>query len=327
MLNDPWEDMQTPTANFMVKRVDSKARRQFHWAKGTDGKCALIFNHKSNGGSSAKLPQSKGINVEIFENTSEDSTLLVRLLESDDRAIFYKLCTDIVEAGQLGLNDDEALSNAISQTWRWHHLLRGGSSKLLSVEEQKGLIGEILVLREILIPQLGARDSIKSWTGPGGAPKDFEIGNKCIESKARRSAATPFVSISSEFQLDDSSVEELFLHVCEINNAPPGTSGGFNITTIAAGIRDILDEDDPNSALEFESLLNQRGFDFGQDYSKNIFVEGDHSIYEVKGNFPRITASDMRSGVARVVYTVSLQQCEPYHITKTELLKAFERGR
>ncbi|MCH8827746.1 MAG: PD-(D/E)XK motif protein [Chloroflexi bacterium] len=42
-----------------------------------------------------------------------------------------------------------------------------------SPEEQKGLIGELLVWECLLFPKLSTRDAVSAWRGPLGANKDF----------------------------------------------------------------------------------------------------------------------------------------------------------
>ena len=71
------------------------------------------------------------------------------------------------------------MSAALSRTWRWHHLLRGGRGTLLSPEEQKGLLGELFVLERLLLPRMDASSAVTAWRGPLGAPKDFEIAKSC----------------------------------------------------------------------------------------------------------------------------------------------------
>ena len=82
------------------------------------------------------------------------------------------------------------MSAALSRTWRWHHLLRGGRGTLLSPEEQKGLLGELFVLERLLLPRMDASSAVTAWRGPLGAPKDFEAARVAIEAKARRGGAT-----------------------------------------------------------------------------------------------------------------------------------------
>ena len=108
------------------------------------------------------------------------------LRNSNQRDIFQTLCLDIISAAARAESEAQAVSAALMRTWRWHHLLRGGRGSLLSPEEQKGLLGELLVLERILLPRMDAASAVTAWRGPLGAPKDFEIARVAIEAKTRR---------------------------------------------------------------------------------------------------------------------------------------------
>ena len=95
----------------------------------------------------------------------------------------------------------------------------------MSLEEQRGLIGELSCLRE-LIADLGMGTAIEAWTGPSGSVKDFELIGSCIEVKTRKVTARPFISISSADQLSDVEGCRLFLQVVNVASAviPDGMS-------------------------------------------------------------------------------------------------------
>jgi hypothetical protein len=135
------------------------------------------------------------------------------------RDIFFQLCIDIMGSAARAESEAEALSTTVARTWRWHHLLRGGSSGLLSPEQQKGLIGELLVLEKDLLPVLSPAEAIAGWRGPLGAAKDFLIGKVAIESKALGRSTSPAVLVNSEFQLDETVVKRLFLHISVLDPA------------------------------------------------------------------------------------------------------------
>ena len=94
------------------------------------------------------------------------------LLDSTQRDIFQTLCEDIISAAaRRPKSEAGAVSAALSRTWRWHHLLRGGRGTLLSPEEQKGLLGELFVLERLLLPRMDASSAVTAWRGPLAAPK------------------------------------------------------------------------------------------------------------------------------------------------------------
>lgn len=319
--DDPWSDFEAPTASDVInaKRVDGTLRWSFFWAKGVDRRSLLILQHDPSSSSKSPLPKIRGI--EVLESDPDDGgqrMLSLKLVEAQHRDIFVKLCRDIVDASSSAETEQEAVETFLARTWRWHHLLRGGGDHRLSAEEQKGVIGELLVLHGLLMPEIGARDAIKAWRGPTGAPKDFEVGRVCVEVKARRGAARPFVAISSEDQLDSEGTDELYLYVVELDAAPENVDAAFTVTDIARRVRDAVDLG--QAALElFEQLLLASGFLWDDDYSDFRWMVGPHRLFQVRDDFPSITRSKIGSGVSRVRYEVSLAECDPFRRDDSDL--------
>ena len=240
MGRDPWAEIDPPSIAYSVTalRVDANLPWDFFWARGVDGRVLLTLRHATNSAPTAQLPRLRDIEVTLSPPDESGTQLLAfKLLDSNHRDIFQTLCQDIISAATQAESEAVAVSAALSRTWRWHHLLRGGQSSLLSPEQQKGLLGELFVLERLLLPRMDASSAVTAWRGPLGAPKDFEIARVAIEAKTRRGGATPSVSITSESQLDESGVDALFLHVAELDEAPMDGDQGVTLHDVAERIR------------------------------------------------------------------------------------------
>ena len=315
MINDPWKDLIPPKAIDAInaRRVDADIPWGFFWARGVDRKCLLVLQHATDSTPHGRLPKLKGIEVTISEGNREgDRMLVLKLLDSTHRDIFYRLCNDIVTSASGAASEREAVEVSLARTWRWHHLLRGGSDGRLSPEEQKGLIGELLVMEHYLLSRISTLDVVSAWHGPLGAPKDFEIGRVCIEAKARRGAATPYIIINSEHQLDDSGTDAVFLYVVELDKAPSNKTEGFTLSEVATRVRSLIETADNAAINIFEELLSATGFRWEDDYSDFRWIEGSSCLYHVSAGFPRITAQMVMSGVTDVKYSISIVECKPY---------------
>ena len=96
-----------------------------------------------------------------------DERIVIRLTDPEQRDIFLRFCRDIVDATALAHGPKSRPWNGSSRsTWRWHRLLQGGRDKRLGDDEQRGLIGELVVLERQLLPALDALDAVRCWTGP-----------------------------------------------------------------------------------------------------------------------------------------------------------------
>lgn len=317
MNNDPWSaiDPKVQDGSINGRRVDATLSWSLFWALGAGHKCLLIFRYQAESQPKISPPKLKGLEIAFSEPDKNGTcSLLLKLLDSAQRDIFHRLCTDIVGATSSAKTESEAVALFLARTWRWHHLLRGGFDQKLSSEEQKGLIGELVVLNSLLLPNLMAKDAIAAWTGPLGAPKDFEIGRLCIEAKARRGAATPFVAISSEHQLDTSGVDALYLHVVELDRATANADHAHTVTSVANDVRNRISALDASSIQQFDGLLMSSGFSWQDDYTDSRWVEGAKDIFEVRDNFPRVTTALFPPGVTNVRYSIALKDCMGFRV-------------
>jgi len=323
--DDPWRGLVPPTAEETItaKRVDASNPWDFFWAVDLDARCMLVLQHNKTAEPDVHLPHLQGVEIARRHPEGKTAILTFRLLESAHRDIFETLCRDIVFRCRDAKSEAEAVSAAIARTWRWHHLLRGGADGRLSQEEQKGLMGELLVLERLLLPSMSAADAISAWHGPLGASKDFEIGTLCIEAKARRIAAKPYVTINSEHQLDDSGLHALFLYVVDVTQVPTGTPGSASVTDVARQIRESL-ESIPLVIDRFDALVEAAGLRWDDDYSDTLWLGGPGHVYRVLPGFPRI-GSSVPSGISDVNYSLSLTQCDPFLVEEAELRNEIQR--
>ena len=318
---DPWAKLEPARAKGTVtaRRVDAALPWHFFWARDPDAKFLLLLRHAADAASQAPLPRLRGIEVDLIHEPG-GCVLTFRLLDPGHRDIFVCLCKDIVASAAAAPTEKAAVDVALQRTWRWHHLLRGGTDQRLSEDEQKGLIGELVVMERYLLPLLPPRAAVAAWHGPLQAPKDFEIGQVCVEVKAHRPGANPCVVINSEHQLDDTNLKGLVLAVLALDRAAPGSAGRFTLTDVAKRLRRRIEDDDPSAVAEFESRLAAAGFRWADDYSDAVWGEGIIELYRVAGDFPRIVARSVPPGVQRLAYTISLVDCQPYGISEAELL-------
>ncbi len=323
--DDPWHDLVPPlkTATVNARRIDDTNQWDFYWGRDSDGRCLLILRHGVGSSPADRLPRLK--EVEVFlqpVSAKEKASLVLRLLDASLRDIFHRLCLDIVASVSGAATEAEALAIALARTWRWHHLLRGGSSGLLSTDEQMGLIGELVVMERYLLTSLGPSNALAAWRGPLGGAKDFVVGRIAIESKVRATSDRAQVFVSSEFQLDDSDVAALFLHVSVLDPAPAADDQGFTVTDVALRLRKPFMDSGERLAAKFDALLTAGGFWYEDDYEHARWVDGGQSIYRVTGTFPRLTPTRVPAGIAAVKYSVSLSECVNFLATPMDLERA-----
>ena len=313
--DDPWRSINPPRIADTVnaRRVGAELKWDFFWARSADRRVLLTLEHRAESAPRAPLPRLREVRVSLTEPDDAGKRILVfELLESSLQEIFHALCLDIISSTHSADGERNAVSIALNRAWRWHHLLRGGRAARLSEEEQRGLICELLVLEQILIPHICPHDAVVAWEGPLGSPQDFKVGRLAIEVKSRRSGTNLSVFATSEHQFDEIGKNYLFLCVKELAGVPAGTESGTTVGEIADRIRQLLMVADPRAAEIFESRITSAGVRPEDDYSQSRWAETAEHLFVVHGRFPRIVSGQLLPGVSRVSYEIALDDCSSY---------------
>ena len=324
--DDPWKGIEPlrKTNQINARRILGVGSPAWglYWAVDADRHCLLILQHGVAKRPTRRLPRLRGLRVEAVP--AEDGLrerLVIRLTDGVQREVFQRFCADIVEATRLAHSEEEAIERFVTRTWRWHRLLRGGRDGRLSDEEQKGLIGELRVLENHLLPVMGTADAVRCWVGPLGAPQDFQIAWIRLEAKVRAPQAST-VGISSLQQLDSTGIKHLYLHATEVAEALEDSASAVTITDVASRTRDAIAARDKSVTICFEERLSATGFDWNDDYSDRRWLIGEESLFEVAEGFPRITPAMVPAGVEYVKYAIKLPKCESFRVEMTDLAQA-----
>lgn len=305
--NDVWAGL---TAD-LGQRVEAASKFDFFWAVLEDDCPALVLFLSAGTVEAENLPKLKQIDVRF--RTLDKRAFVLRLLDHAQKEPFFAMCRDIFEAAEVADTVELALNRAIRRTRRWHFLLKGGNTQGLSTEEQRGLVGELTFLRE-LSDEIGPAAAIEAWKGPEGSSKDFEFPHCCIEIKARRGAAKPYVRISSEDQLSDVEGGDLFLRVYNVDSAilPDGETLHGHVALTA----DYFEENDW-AYTQWQDLIDATGYAPEGDYADRRWIVGLTRTFVVADGFPRIV-EPIPAGVGSLTYAISLSACEPF-LTPNEM--------
>lgn len=315
MPRDPWDKLGPDDA----RRVDSGGHYDFFWVVLEAGMPALMLKLPSFPQSAPRLPKLKNLDAS-FRSAGDHSVFVLGLKERSQVSIFETLCRDVVSAGEAGEDCADALSRTIKRTQRWHYLLRGGSERGLTVEEQRGLVGELAFLRG-LISSLGPEAAVEAWTGPTGSAKDFELIGSCVEVKTRRAAAKPYVVISSADQLADVPNSRVFLRV--VNVASSALPEGETLHDHVKRTERLIEES-ADAADAWEETISATGYDAGNEYGGRRWKLGEVATYEVVEGFPRI-ATPLSSGVGDVSYSIALDSCAAFRL-EDDLVDIIRKG-
>lgn len=304
MTDDPWEGLSANGA----RRVDSKGKHDFFWIRMPDNSPGLLLQLASDTEEVRPLPKLKNIQV-FYRIVDGRNSLCVTLNEKAEIELFQTLCRDVVSAGEQGADSQNALGRAVRRTLRWHQLLRGGKTGM-SIEEQRGLVGELAFLRG-LADQIGPLAAVEAWKGPDESAKDFELRNLFFEVKSRRSAAHLKVRISSEAQLTSIEGTRLFLWVQDVDTS--FEASGNNLKDHVERTATLFEED--LLALDiWEQRLAETAYSADNVEETRQWHVGAARAFKVFDGFPRLVPP-LPSGVEEVTYTIRLDACAQFERT------------
>ena len=173
---------------------------------------------------------------------------------------------------------------------------------------QKGLIGELLHLQEI-IPEKGINNSIISWVGPDGADQDFIFEDSWDEIK-EVSLASDTVKISSFEQLLQEKPGTLSVYVLE--RTTPGKDR-IQLTGLVSDLRDKLSQSE-----RLLDAFNLKLFKYGyrdsdtEEYDHYSFRFIERKDFIVDDNFPKLTKNNVPTEITSGEYNISLSAIEKY---------------
>ncbi|WP_300973505.1 PD-(D/E)XK motif protein [Sphingomonas sp. LHG3406-1] len=311
-MNDPWQGLSAGSID--ARRVSGEGKHDFFWITSSSSEPGLLLRLPAGIEEPASLPKLRNLEIAIRDVVG-GRAIVILLKDPDQRELFVSLCRDVVGAAETAATTQDAVTRAVRRLLRWHHLLRGGRSDILSLEEQRGLIGELHFL-ERLVSLIGPRAAIEAWRGPFGASKDFELDSLLVEVKARRGAAKPYVQISSEDQLADVAGTSLFLCVSPVDAVIKPE--GLTLADHVRRIEEIFIAADTDSLVLWEEAIQASGYDVADDYSDRRWKVGETLDHRVEGEFPRIVPP-LTVGVGGVRYSISLGACSSYRMQEGDL--------
>jgi hypothetical protein len=245
------------------------------------------------------------VNVEHFDT---EGVLRIGLLSADYADVFYVLVDDLVDS----VIENSGLAAGgralMLRLRRWERLLEA-SSKGMSLSAQKGLFGELTVLKQ-LANAIGFGPAVASWKGPEGGVRDFDLGGTAIEVKTTSARGLLTVRISSERQLENVNLDRLFLWCVSIEK----NEAGLTINEMVDDVRALADDDEEQLSL-LDERLSFVGYRMADRRLYNArFAVRANLVYHVADGFPRIISEEIANCVFDVSYSIDLEACNKWKV-------------
>jgi hypothetical protein len=235
-----------------------------------------------------------------------DLTCLVRDLE----CVFAEVATEIISR----IGDGHSAINACVSTLSEFRLLLVPRSSLVAPTVVTGLVGELLLLNDLLDK---SADACSLWRGPLGERHDFRGGKLAIEVKTTSRAGNQVVPISAIDQL----LEPMHGELCLVHyTLEPAAGAQFNVASLfRRAIERVVEP------LILRDLLDRLGCSdpLSDAWNANSYELQDSRSYRVAEGFPRIVPGSfigggMQSGVAELTYSTDLAGADQWRLTEQE---------
>lgn len=254
-----------------------------------------------------RITSSDVIAVEQYKQ-GDLLTLRFSLENSDLLEYFCTFCQDLMDSVRVTSDDEAAYQTLRSRYYSWRQLFRPDNARMTEAEIM-GLIGELLFLKNYMIPERGIDVALESWMGPEKTHKDFSDQQDWFEIKTI-SFGKESVRISSVEQLDSDIDGTLVIY--ELEKMSPSFDG-IKLNQLANNI--IASLQSASQREVFIDKLQLFGFDFSNEYDNLVFVlRGEHKYKVDTNNFPRIHRDMLPDAIARVQYELLLTEIEPFKL-------------
>jgi hypothetical protein len=247
----------------------------------------------------------RALSIEQGKRADGRWTLKLSLLERPLMPVFAALCRDVIACTRSGVDEARLGQVVVQRLVHWRSLLEREAAGL-GEAALRGLIGELLVLRDRLLPTLHPAEAIGAWRGPLGAPQDFVLPDgQRIEVKTVGAHADQ-VRVNGLAQLDPCG-DPLTLVVVRAESAPPDARGAVSAPTLIAELRNLLVAE-PEALITFEAALNGLGWHEHLSHDAVALRVIGIEDHDVGPDFPRLTRDMVPIGVLDADYAIALPE-------------------
>ncbi len=297
---DRWESLRDELGCYpFVRDFVSNGDLATDCALGLDDSARLHLMICVADDSSPLPPDLNGITIRYVE--SERLLVVVAAdaaLESIVSPVFDSIICGCID----GRNPVEAITDNLERIRK--AFSRAGSA--ISENKQIGLVGELIVMRHIVIPGIGHRAAFQ-WSGPLSEKHDFVGDVVHVEVKSTTRSMDQH-EISRIDQLRAPEGKKLLLISVQLERS---IAGDLTIATLRNEVNNALASN--GSAQDvFDKKMQAMGWHEGLVQSDSLlrFNLRSLSVFSVDGSFPRLPDDYIPPrGVVAISYTINVSAC------------------
>ena len=304
MKNKLYEKITEKFETSQFIRIGENKSLRFYLGRDEEGRYAFDYVGRFK---PVKLKSSGVIIVSQFK-LEENDFLRFALDDKELLEFFCTFCDDML-ASTNSIEDDNAAYQVLKSRYYCWKMLFTPNKTMMTDQEVKGLIGELLFLKDSLFLKYGQDISIKSWTGPENTHKDFSCHDSWYEIKAIN-IGKEMVHISSIEQLDSETTG--YLVVYQLEKMSP-ISNGITLNNLVDEITSTLKGKDIQDT--FNEKITLYKFSYTCEKCNDVYICRGKTTYRVDNkDFPRINRNMLPKSIAKVQYDILLSDISKFII-------------
>lgn len=258
-------------------------------------------------------PQRPGLSgvvlVERFEDQSAQWNLSLTLQDRRFEEVFLRLADDMHARTASAPSEAVAIDRVTRVIDEWHRLLSRRPAGVLTMEELRGLVGELWLVLNWFTRDRSLEAALEGWLGPLGLPQDFWYEQDGYHEAKCIGPSTTTVRISSAEQLDPPDMQLLVLRVATTDETQPGA---LNLPNLVRRVHDALTETGA-SEQPLRDRLEHLNVDLAESfYHDTWFVVATIHLHTVNEQFPSIRSSALPDGIEGVRYQIDLDAMQHF---------------
>lgn len=301
-LQEKWNSISPYSDGFYLISGDHPL--SFHIGYYGEQKCFMILNTEKID----EITSSKSISTDCVELEDGSYSLRFVLNCASLDELFIKLCWDLINSSY---NSSQPTQYILNRFCMWISLLQKKGNRLLSDSILKGLAGELLYIKDLLIEGKNPEMVLNSWIGPEGGDQDFIFADTWSEIKATSISATT-ITISSLQQLEQQCDGNLVIYFMDKTSSKGIHT--FSLPQVVSEINDLICN--PKQLDLFFCKLAMCGYCMGDSdkYNEIRYNYIEKRTYLVSKSFPKLIRKSVPMGINSAVYQIDLSIIEPFRI-------------
>ena len=314
-----WLQLATPESGQHLEASEAASGSGIWIARDYANQCHLLI--EVAGGIDVPQSTTKGLMVYVGRHSipGRGETYCIDLICLEEAAlkVFFSVAAELED--ELNNVPLERKSNVVVDTltrWRWFWDSPG---QPLSHKDALGLFAELWFLDQWVGVD---RDNVFAWGGGEGTRHDFQWAEYSVEVKAAtRPASGAIVHVVQHLdQLGEAETGQLYLFSLVVTRDRLAENTLTSLVSRCSGqLRDVVD-----AREYFLRMVSRRGYNpTDRSLESASYRIIDEGIYEVAGEFPRLTAESfplgIPTGVTDISYKLDMATCESWRRDRREL--------